>query len=156
MCTWMPVHTFNPRSSKETYSKMTWMRETSLKVSYESVHILSQWSDLHGCLWWEGTPERGVTDHRDTMPWRGPSVQNTTIHQHSQHSYPVCLPLSWLHEKSPLLLCRKTNGSETHIYSHIQTLVQTCINTNTYEHNICTEKGSHIGQSLWGYIGWSG
>lgn len=136
-----PVHTSNPRPSKETLKDRVSEGNITESILWENVHIPSQWSDLRCCLWWEGTPERGVTDHWDTMPWGGPAVQNTPIHQHSHHSNPVYSPLSWLHEKSLLLLCWKTDDSESHTYSHIQTFVQTptCINTNIYEHNIHTE-----------------
>lgn len=94
--------TFNPRPSKETHSKIQQASETSVKVFYEQAPTFLP-NDLMCCccLWWEGTPERGVTDHWDTMPSRAPAVQNTPIHQHSHYSNNVCSPLSRPHEKSP-------------------------------------------------------
>lgn len=124
--TWTSQFTpITPSIKRDTLKDRTSEGNITKGILWEGVCIPSQWSDLRCCLWWEGTPERGVTDHWDTMPWRGPAVQNTPIHQHSHHSNPVCLPLSWLHEKNPLLKCRKTDDSKSHTYSHIQSFVQT-------------------------------
>ncbi|GLD74531.1 voltage-dependent calcium channel subunit alpha-2/delta-3-like protein [Lates japonicus] len=75
--------TYNPRPSKATDSKTQQASETSMKVFYEQAPTFLPNDPMRCCcLWWEGTPERGVTDHWDTMPSRAPAVQNTPIHPH--------------------------------------------------------------------------
>lgn len=115
MCVCSQEQTYNLCLSNATQSKTHASKWNITKgILWEGVHIPSQWSNPHCCLWWEGTPERAITDHRDTMPWRVSAVQNIPIHQHSHYSYPACSPLSWLHEKSSLLTRRKTDDNESH------------------------------------------
>lgn len=116
----------HPSIRRDSFKDATSERNISEGISWEGVHIPSQWSELLCCLRLEGAPERGVTDHWDTMPRRGPASRKTHP-SISPHTPPIMFALHYPDDmRNRLCLCARKDRWQWITHTHIHTFKHWC------------------------------